>query len=71
MGKDIHHNIIFNLELLLKVKKTMSPSMGEWAMQQGFLWCSNDVSILKEISNENSLEGLMLKLKRQYFGHLM
>lgn len=35
MGKDIHHNIIFNLELLLKVKKTMSPSMGEWAMQQG------------------------------------
>ena len=28
-------------------------------------------SILKEISPENSLEGLMLKLKRQYFGHLM
>ena len=28
-------------------------------------------SILKEISPECSLEGLMLKLKRQYFGHLM
>ena len=28
-------------------------------------------SILKEISPEYSLEGLMLKLKRQYFGHLM
>ena len=28
-------------------------------------------SILKEISPENSLEGLMLKLKIQYFGHLM
>ena len=28
-------------------------------------------SILKEISYENSLEGLMLKLKFQYFGHLM
>ena len=27
-------------------------------------------SILKEISPEYSLEGLMLKLKRQYFGHL-
>ena len=27
--------------------------------------------ILKEISPENSLEGLMLKLKLQYFGHLM
>ena len=28
-------------------------------------------SILKEISPENSLERLMLKLKLQYFGHLM
>ena len=28
-------------------------------------------SILKEISHECSLEGLMLKLKLQYFGHLM
>ena len=27
--------------------------------------------ILKEISSEYSLEGLMLKLKLQYFGHLM
>jgi len=29
------------------------------------------LSILKEISPEYSLEGLMLKLKLQYFGHLM
>ena len=28
-------------------------------------------SILKEISPEHSLEGLMLKLNLQYFGHLM
>ena len=28
-------------------------------------------SILKEINPESSLEGLMLKLKLQYFGHLM
>ena len=28
-------------------------------------------SILKEINNEYSLEELMLKLKLQYFGHLM
>ena len=28
-------------------------------------------SILKEISPEDSLEGLMLKLKLQYFGHLI
>ena len=47
------------------------------------LWCwkrllrvpwtarSSNQSILKEISPEYSLEGLMLKLKHQYFGHLM
>ena len=34
------------------------------------LWIANH-SILKEISLEYSLEGLMLKLKLQYFGHLM
>ena len=28
-------------------------------------------SILKEINPENSLEGLMLRLKLQYFGHLV
>ena len=31
----------------------------------------SDQSILKEISPQYSLEGLMLKLKVQYFGHLM
>ena len=43
------------------------------------LWCwrvpwtarRSNQSILKEISPEYSLEGLMLKLKLQYFGHLM
>ena len=47
------------------------------------LWCSrrllrvpwtakrSNKSILKEISPEYSLEGLMLKLKLQYFGHLI
>ena len=30
----------------------------------------SDQSILKEINPEYSLEGLMLKLKLQYFGHL-
>ena len=31
----------------------------------------SNLSILKEISPEYSLEGLMLKLKLQYFGHLI
>ena len=35
-----------------------------------YTWRSNQ-SILKEISPEYSLEGLMLRLKLQYFGHLM
>ena len=37
------------------------------------LWTTriSNLSILKEISPEYSLEGLMLKLKLQYFGHLM
>ena len=36
-------------------------------------WTANrsNQSILQEISPEYSLEGLMLKLKLQYFGHLM
>ena len=37
------------------------------------LWTArrSSQSVLKEISPEYSLEGLMLKLKLQYFGHLM
>ena len=54
-----------------------------WRIDAFELWCwrrllrvpwtarrSKD-SILKDTSPENSLEGLMLKLKLQYFGHLM
>ena len=36
-----------------------------WAVRR------SNQSILKEISSDYSLEGLMLKLKLQYFGHLM
>ena len=35
------------------------------------LWWRYNQSILKEISPEYSLEGLMLKLKLQHLGHLM
>ena len=35
------------------------------------IWEKSNQSILKEISPEYLLEGLMLKLKLQYFGHLM
>ena len=54
-----------------------------WRIDAFDLWCwrrllrvpwtarRSNQSILKEISPEYSLEGLMLKLKLQYFGHLM
>ena len=44
--------------------------VGEDSCESFELQKSNQ-SILKEISPEYSLEGLMLKLKLQYFGHLM
>ena len=44
-----------------------------WKRLLRVLWTvrRSNQSILKEISPEYSLEGLMLNLKRQYFGHLM
>ena len=43
-----------------------------WRRLLGVPWTArrSNQSILKEISPEYSLEGLMLKLKLQYFGHL-
>ena len=44
-----------------------------WKRLLGVPWSArkSNQSILKEINSEYSLEGLMLKLKLQYFGHLM
>ena len=44
-----------------------------WRRLLRVLWSArkSNQSILKEISPEYSLEGLVLKLKLQYFGHLM
>ena len=44
-----------------------------WRRLLSVFWTArrSNQSILKEISPEYSLEGLMLKLKLQYFGHLM
>ena len=44
-----------------------------WRRTLRVTWTSRryNQSVLKEISPEYSLEGLMLTLKRQYFGHLM
>ena len=52
---------IYSLDVLLWRRPLRVP----WTARR------SNQSILKEISPEYSLEGLMLKLKLQYFGHLM
>ena len=44
-----------------------------WRRLLGVLWTArrSNQSVVKEINTEHSLEGLMLKPKLQYFGHLM
>ena len=45
--------------------------VGEDSLRVPWTASRSNQSILKEINSEYSLEGLMLKLKLQYFGHLM
>ena len=42
-----------------------------WTLRVPWIARTSNQSIIKEINSEYSLEGLMLKLKFQYFGHLM
>ena len=65
------------------VKQFVGRHQKHWRTDAFGLWCwrrllrvpwtarRSNQSILKEINPEYSLEGLMLKLKFQYFGHLM
>ena len=60
---------------IMKAEHQRTGAFEQWCRRR-FLrvaWTSrrSNQSILKEISPECSLEGLMLKLKLQYFGHLM
>ena len=54
-------------------RKTDAYELWCWRRHLRVPWTArrSNQSILKEISPEYSLEGLMLKLKLQYFGHLM
>ena len=57
-----------------KVERWRTDSFEPWCWRRLFRvpWTAwSNQSILKEINPEYSLEGLMLKLKLQYFGHLM
>ena len=55
------------------VSKSFSPKFNSSRRLLRVIWTArrSNLSILKEISPGCSLEGLMLKLKLQYFGHLM
>ena len=65
------------------IKKAERGRIAAFESNQKLIWCWRRLlrvpwtarrynqSILKEISPEYSLEGLILKLKLQYFGHLM
>ena len=69
--------------LVIYERESWTIKKGEHQIDAFELWCwrrllrvlwtarRSNQSILKEISPEYSLEGLMLKLKLQYFGHLI
>ena len=59
--------LILNMGYLLSVT---APDLGLWVAPL-CCYCAMHQSILKEISSRCSLKALMLKLKLQYFGHLM
>ena len=68
-GRDISSSILA-IEAVLPVTLLNCKSTFEFYLKLTCARTSNQ-SILTEISPEYSLEGLMLKLKLQYFGHLM
>ena len=83
--KDLIHffNFLRNIHTLFQVSHVAIKKAECQRIDAFELWCwrrllrvpwtarRSNQSILKEIIPEYSLEGLMLKLKLQYFGHLM
>ena len=68
--------VIMNVRVAIKKAERQRIDVFElwcWGRLLRVPWTArrSNQSILKEISPEYSLEGLMLKLKLQYFGHLM
>ena len=61
----------FVIPFLSSSSKTQNPWQREISLRVVWTVRRLNQSILKETNPEYSLEGLMLKLKPQYFGHLM
>ena len=74
-GGDYSHEIKRRLLLGRKAERRRTDAFELWCWRRlsRVPWTArrSNQSILKEISPEYSLEGLMLKLRLQYFGHLM
>ena len=83
-NKDLSsHSYDFSSSMDVRCESRTIKKAEHWRIDAFELWCwrrlsrvpwtarRSNQSILKEISPECSLEGLMLKLKLQYFGHLM
>ena len=82
-GRATVHGVVKNQTRLTQLSSSSSIKKAEHQRIDFELWCwrrllrvpwtarRSNQSILKEISSRCSLEGLMLKLKLQYFGHLM
>ena len=81
---EVHRVKAMVFPLVMYGRESYTIKKGEcWRIDAFKLWCwrgllrvpwaarRSNQSILKEINPEYSLEGLMLKLKHQYFGHLM
>ena len=66
-------NVRVGLEEKAECRRIDAFEMWCWRRLLRIPWTArrSNQSILKEISPDYSLEGLMLKLKLQYFGHLM
>ena len=56
---------------MFSAPKVTLVQIGEWIIELEYFMEYSNQPILKEVSPGCSLEGLMLKLKLQYFGHLM
>ena len=67
------HVWMWELYYKVEYQRTDAPKLRCWRQLLRVSWTArrSNQSILKEISPVYSLEGLMLKLKFQYFGHLM
>ena len=76
-GKNLVFQVMYGCEswTIKKAEYQRIDALGLWCWRRLLRdpWTArrSNQSILKEISPDYSLEGLMLKLKLQYFGHLM